>query len=526
MKTNITPTVTETENLIRTKKSIQMKKYHIIIAIFFAVMASSCGRQQGADDGHDHDVKLQLTGYCNQWEVFAEADPFAVGQNSNILAHFSLLENFKPLEEGRITVSLIVGEKGIRQTLEQSIQQGIYSFTLQPETKGVGRLVFTIETQKGKSEIVIPNITVFDNLDDAQHAAEDEAVVSSNAILFTKEQSWKVDFATEEVRKEPFGQVIRTIAQIQPAQGDERVISAKASGTALFNANITEGKAVNAGQTLFTIDGSGTADNNLAVRYAEAESEYSRAKIEYERKTELAKTNIVSQSDLLKAKTEFTNAEATYNNLRTNFSAGKQSVSSPISGFVTRVLVQNGQFVEAGQPIVVVSQNRDLFIKAEVQPRFFDVLTHITSANIRTLNNNRTYTLEELNGRVLSYGKTADISNPLIPVVFQVSVGAKNFSPLLTGSFVELFIKTQTSTQALTIPNEAIVEEMGNFFVFVQLTPEWFEKRVVKTGVTDGIRIEIKDGVQAGERIVSRGAILVKLAQTSGVLDAHAGHVH
>ena len=65
-----------------------------------------------------------------------------------------------------------------------------------------------------------------------------------------------------------------------------------------------------------------------------------------------------------------------------------------------------------------------------------------------------------------------------------------------------------------------------NFFVFVQLTPEFFEKRPVKTGATDGVRIEIKEGVTKGERVVSRGAILVKLAQASGALDPHAGHAH
>jgi RND family efflux transporter MFP subunit len=370
-----------------------------------------------------------------------------------------------------------------------------------------------------------------------KHENEDEEIAGKienpDAVVFTKEQQAKIDFATAEARREPFGQVIRTTAQIQPSQGDERMIVAKTSGTAFFNTNITEGKAVSAGQTLFGIDGSATADNNLAVRYAGAESEYNRAKAEYNRKMELAKDNIVSQSDLLKAKTEYANAEITYNNLKSNFSAGRQNISSPIDGYVTRVLVGNGQFVEAGQPVLVISQNRDLFLKAELQSKYFDLLGNITSANIRLLNSNRTYSLEELGGRLLSYGRTADINNPLIPVIFQVNnVGAENFPPLLPGNFVEMFIKTQTNAQAITIPNEAIIEEMGNNFVFVQLTPELFEKRPVKTGVTDGIRTEIivraEDfpPLQAGERVVSKGTILVKLAQASGALDAHAGHAH
>ena len=96
----------------------------------------------------------------------------------------------------------------------------------------------------------------------------------------------------------------------------------------------------------------------------------------------------------------------------------------------------------------------------------------------------------------------------------------------MSGSFIETFIKTQSQTETLTVSNEAIVEEMGNYFVYVQLTPELFEKRPVKTGVTDGIRTEITDGVSQGERIVGKGAILVKLAQSAGAIDPHAGHVH
>ncbi len=107
-----------------------------------------------------------------------------------------------------------------------------------------------------------------------------------------------------------------------------------------------------------------------------------------------------------------------------------------------------------------------------------------------------------------------------------MDVGAYGHTPLLPGSFVEMFIKTQTGTQALTVPNEAIIEEMSNYFVFVQLTPELFEKRPVKTGVSDGIRIEITEGITEGERVASKGAIWLKLAQDSGTLDPHAGHAH
>jgi multidrug efflux pump subunit AcrA (membrane-fusion protein) len=94
------------------------------------------------------------------------------------------------------------------------------------------------------------------------------------------------------------------------------------------------------------------------------------------------------------------------------------------------------------------------------------------------------------------------------------------------GGFAELFLKTQSGVQALTIPNSAIMEEQGNYFVFVQVHPELFEKREIVLGTTDGMRTEVKSGIQPNERIVSKGAIAIKLAQSSGALDAHSGHVH
>lgn len=503
-------------------------KVIIIILLVITTVTGGCGRNQGQiGDVHDHthDETLQLFAYSEDFEIFAESSPFVVGQDGEILVHVTCIENFKPFTEGLVSVSLVIGDEieVMGKLLEEQERPGIWLFSLKPQKEGVGKLLFELRRSQDVSQVVIPNITIFTSEHLAHEAAAQAAITSADGITFTKEQSWKVEFATDLARLEPFGQIIRTTAQIQPSQGSERIISAKAGGVVLFtNDHVVEGRAVGAGQVLFSIDGSVTADNNLAVRYAEVESEYNRSKVEYERKAELAKENIVSQSALLSAKNDFTQAEANFNNLKSNFSAGRQSVMSPIGGFVTRVLVQNGEYVEAGQPVLVVSQSRDLYIKAEVQPKYHDMLNNITSATIRVMNSNRTYTLEELGGRVLSFGKSTDLHNPLIPVVFQVN----NRAGWLSGTFVELFIKTQTIAQVVTIPNGALTEEMGNYFVFVQLTPELFEKRWIMKGVTDGLRTEILEGVAVGERVVSKGAMLVKLSQASGALDPHAGHVH
>jgi len=96
----------------------------------------------------------------------------------------------------------------------------------------------------------------------------------------------------------------------------------------------------------------------------------------------------------------------------------------------------------------------------------------------------------------------------------------------MSGSFVEAYLISSTGANALAVPNSSLMEEQGNYFVWVQVTPELFEKRQVQIGASDGVNTEIKSGITSNERIVTRGAMLIKLSQASGSLDAHSGHVH
>lgn len=504
-----------------------MKSYILFAVLLVAATVTGCGNTQhdhtAAEGGHIHEENLQLTAYSDDFEVYAEATPFVTGEASDVLSHFTFLKNFKPLEVGKVTASLIIGTEKVSQVLEKPTRPGIYKFALTPKVAGKGKILFDIQTATGTSQIIVPEITVFKDKHDAQHEAAEAVVTSSNGVAFIKEMSWKVDFSTVPCLQEPFGQVIRTMAQVQSSQGDERVITAKVSGIVVIpETGLVDGKSVSNGQTLFHIESGDMANNNLTVRYREAESNYNLTKKEYERKQELAKDKIVSESDLLQAKANYETAEAVYNNLRKNFAAGRQSVTAPISGFVKQLLVRNGEYIEAGQPIVSISQNRNLFIKAEIQPKYYPLLNNISTASFRLLNDDKIYTLDDLKGRLVSYGKSVETDSPLLPVVFQVD----NTIELLPGSFVETYIKTCGERLAITVPNVSLVEEMGNYFVYVQLTPEYFEKREVKIGQTDGGRTEILSGLNGNERVVAKGAVLVNLTQATGSLDAESGHVH
>jgi len=310
---------------------------------------------------------------------------------------------------------------------------------------------------------------------------------------------------------------------VQSSQGNEIIVSARTNGEVVFlTNNLNEGKIVKSQETLFSISGSNLADNNISLKYSEARNNFEKTRADYERAKELVKDLIISEKELNTTRNHYENARAVYDNLSKHFSESGQRITSPINGYIKEVLVKNGAYVDAGQPVLVISRNNTLILTADVPQKYAHLLGSVKSAIIRTLHDNGVYTLEQLNGTVESYGKAADSENYLIPVTIKIDNRA-GFTP---GGFVEIYLKTVNGSNAVTVPNTALLEEQGIFYVWVQLTPELFEKREVVTGTTDGIKTEIQSGISTKERIVTRGALMLKLAQATGTLDAHAGHVH
>ena len=541
--------------------------------------AHSHDHEDGHDHGHEGEGHLLLTAYSDRLEFFAETGTFVAGQEVSVLLHVTELQDFKPYVGEDVSVCLVPkGESagdncgncshghGTEAELEiegeghthqheghshegetheghshggeghshegeghthqhdthahegKTEVQGIYRFCVRAEAEGEANLVFSADGQRAS----IP-VRVFGSASEASEYAESLEVRSSNGAVFPKEKSWSVDFATEEAVLEPFGQVIRATSRVQPSQEEVFTVSALTDGVVSIGAKaLVEGREVRKGETLCIVKGSGTADENLATKYARAEADYNFARNEYERKKALASDRIVSESELRQAEAAFEIAKAVFENLKGNFDASGQSAKSPIEGFVTSVTVSNGQFVRAGDPIATVSRSRSLLVVAEIQPRYSACLKDICGATFKDMDSGRIWTLDELGGKVVSYGKSVSSDSPLIPVTFSVP----NKGGFIPGSFLQTRIITRSETPAITLPTTSLIEEQGNYFVYRQLTPEYFEKTPVTIGASDGLRTEIRSGLSAGERVVSKGAMFVKLAQASGALDPHAGHNH
>ncbi|MET0758928.1 MAG: efflux RND transporter periplasmic adaptor subunit [Flavobacterium sp.] len=498
-----------------------MKITHKILLLgLFVIGFTSCNKKEEPKDGASLEP-LAYTIYTENSELFVEFKPLVVGKTSKFAAHFTVLgENFKALTDAKITVSLIIGDHGIKNIVDAPSSPGIFRLALNPKTAGTGTLVFDIQTKNFTDKITIENVVVYPDEKTALEKQPEHA--ESGDISYLKEQAWKVEFANQAIKKQPFNDVIKTSGQILSAPGDEMIITAKASGVVVFSGkNTIVGSAVNAGNSLFTVTGGDMTESNIDASVKDAKANYLKAKADYERSKLLVTDKIVSEKDHQQVKLQFENAQTAYNTVAKNYTSRGQNVLSPMSGFVKNVLVTEGQFVPSGTPLATISKNKKLLVQANVSQNYFSRLSSITSANFKTHQSDVVYNTAALNGRIVSFGKSASASTPFIPVTFEID----NAGQLISGSIVEIYLKSSSIADALVVPVSALIEEQGVFYVYVQTGGESFQKREVKLGASDGLNVQVVEGISENERVVTKGGYQIKLSSASGALPAH-GHEH
>jgi cobalt-zinc-cadmium efflux system membrane fusion protein len=491
---------------------------------FIASLVFSCQRSDhGGEHGHSHDAgpaTLAYTLYSDKTELFVEFKPLVVGEVSKFAAHFTKLgENFTALEEGTITLSLIVNEKGIRQTSEKPSSPGIFRLALKAITAGTGTLTFDIKTREYTDKIIIDSVTVFENSEAAKKASPEET--GGSAITFLKEQAWKIEFANQKIKPQIFHKVIKTTGELSARPSDEQIVSARSSGVVSWGENIIAGATVEKGKKLFVQTSGNFAEGNVESQYREAKSNYEKAKADYERVQPLLKDKIVSEKDYVDIKNRYQQAQIAFETLSRNYSNGGQTVTAPMTGFIKQIMVRSGEFVQAGQPLAVISKDQSLQLRADVPLRYANELPMISEANFKTVHNEKVYGTRALHGKVISYGKAIGDAISLLPVYFSIT----NDGSLIPGDVVEVYLQTRAIQNALVVPMTALIEEQGNFYVYIQLEGESFEKRLVKLQGNDGRNAHVVSGIQEGERVVTKGAQMVKLATQSGSVPAH-GHEH
>ncbi|MDD6863744.1 MAG: efflux RND transporter periplasmic adaptor subunit [Prevotella sp.] len=369
----------------------------------------------------------------------------------------------------------------------------------------------------------------------------------SGEIVMTDEQMEKAGVDIETVEPGDFTAVMKAAGQIVRRQGDEQTVSATISGIVYWrNASLSEGSQVGSGQPLADITARHLQDGDPI---AKAKAAFEAAKSEMERVKPLADENILSQREYEQARLNYQTAKAAYEGIAASKS-GSAVVTTGMGGFIKSLIVKSGDYVNVGDPIAVVTQNRRQQLVVDVPECAYRNMNDIRSANFKATGNDNVYKLSELNGKLISYSRTLPEGSAYLPATFEFD----NVGDIIAGSFVEVYLLLKQKQNVITVPNTSLTEEQGLYYVYVKKHNHnheahedhehedhdheaheghehkgeegIFEKREVKIGQTDGVRTEILSGLKAGECIVTEGAYQVKLAASSSAIPEGHNHNH
>ncbi len=347
------------------------------------------------------------------------------------------------------------------------------------------------------------------------HEAEEHG--HEGEIVFSEEKQQTFGVVAEVIEPEAFAEVVKVGGRILPAQSDESVISASTSGIVHFTGKaIAEGSYLSKG-TAFAVINTQTTDGGDPV--SKARAAYETAEKEYIRDTELLKDNIISQSHYDQSKLEYEQAKAAYEALsRSGYGEGGLNVNAPASGYVTDLYVKDGQYVSTGETLAVISRGNRLTLRAEAPLKYYATLPKVATANF-AMPDGEVVCLSEHKGRLLGFSRTAE--QGFLPVTFEFD----RCSAAVPGAYVDVWLKTGETTDALTVPVDAVVESQGIYSVFIQHEDDAFLKRDVTLGGSDGLKVQILSGINPGDKVVTKGAMQIKLASVAAVPSGH-NHQH
>lgn len=351
----------------------------------------------------------------------------------------------------------------------------------------------------------------------AEEAEGHEHEHEDGVIHFSEKQAKAAGLTLETVTAADFAEAIRVSGQVTVAQGDEAAVVAKSAGIVNFlRDHLSEGSAVKAGETFARISAEGVAGGD---QMAQGSITLKHAKEAYERAKRLYADTIISRKEMLMAQQDYEQARQAM--------AGRQSgsgtsITAPMSGFVKNIMVKQGEYVELGQVIATITKNCNLQLRAEVPEKHFANMYKVRSANFEMSYGGGVQSLDALHGHLVSMGKTASEGSAYIPLTFEF----ENKGSIVPGAFADIWLLFNTRKNVISLPSEAITEEQGVYYVYVQLDEEdEFEKREVAIGMSNGLRTEITSGIKVGEKVVTKGVYQVKLAGGGAAPEAHS-HQH
>jgi multidrug efflux system membrane fusion protein len=305
----------------------------------------------------------------------------------------------------------------------------------------------------------------------------------------------------------------------------------------LMDVNYTEGQEVKKGDLLALID---PRPYQVALEQAEgnllqAQSQLTEAKLDLERYKQLsAQDSIASQQvdtqaalvnqDLGLVKVD----QAAIDNAKLNLVYCH--VTAPADGRVGIRLVDKGNYVTSGDSsgLVVLTQLRPITALFTLpEDNLPDIIKQMKTGNpIRVDAYDRTMTTK------LATGALATLDNVVDPTTGTVKLKASfanDDEELFPSQFVNIQMLLTTLHDVLVVPTSAIERGEQGTFVYLVQPDKTVTARPIKLGITEGEKVQVLSGLQAGDQVVVDGADRLKEGsevemQTADQADPTAGH--
>lgn len=178
---------------------------------------------------------------------------------------------------------------------------------------------------------------------------------------------------------------------------------------------------------------------------------------------------------------------------------------SPIAATVQQRFIADAQRVAAGTLLYVVANTDTLWVTADIRERDWQALT---------LREGQTITVRipalgdrEFEARVNYIGGAVSPETLAIPLIADLANPEHLLKP---GLFAWVSLPLGPANKALVVPASALLTHEGKHFVFIEDGPGAFRRRDVTTGVEMRQWVAITHGLQGTERVIDRGAFLLK----------------
>jgi RND family efflux transporter MFP subunit len=485
-----------------------------------------------------------VTQFGETTELFVEFPALVKDRSWPFAVHLTRLSDYKALTSGTVTVRL----EGAGAPPEEFVQDGpsrpgYFRTVVEPKFVGVRHLTLSVRAGGLTDVHDLGPYPVYRSVEEAirsEPAGDEEE--SSDEISFLKEQQWKLDFGLAEVRARTLRPALTANGSLQPRHHGEAWVSAPQEGRLLEAEEDFPhmGLRVEKDQVLAVLaiplheSAGDPATMELAVERTRVE--FSAAERELERLAGLFEQEAVPERRVIEARSrqdkawaELQAAKRRLGNFRAQQrsegegAAGRIALRAPISGTIVGSKVVPGVFVDPGEELFQIVDLDRLWLEVHVPASQSFRVAEAAGAWFEVEGSERAFEVsEETGGQLVTVGGVVDPATRTVPVIFELP----NPEGLLrVGMYARVRVLSGVPREAVAIPRDAIIEEDGKTVGYVQLGGETFERRVLKLGLRDGDWVEVLEGLDEGDVLVTKGAYYVRLAAAGGAVPSH-GHAH